>query len=314
MSYKSNNTFLITGGAGFIGANLTRRLLKKGSKVVVVDDLSCGKFDNIPIHENLTFFKSSIQDFDLNSFNFSCVFHLAAQASVTFSIEKFYLSSSNNNLSSFKIIEFCSKNRVPLVYASSSAVYGNLKKGIEKKEIDLLHPYGVDKYVLELYADMAYKVYGLKSCGLRFFNVYGPYQDGNNPYSGVISIFIERLLKNKSINIFGGKQTRDFIYVEDVVDSLLISYDFLKQNNTSDVFNILSNKTTSIENLANVICDLLKIEPAIKYLPLPKSDPKISIGSSQYSKNKLKFTNKTNLIDGLKLTIDWIRLKNKKEI
>ena len=308
MNYSPENIFLITGGAGFIGSNLARKILQLGSKVIIIDDFSSGKIDNVPINDNLELYDITIQDLDLNTLpKLSGVFHLAAQASVPISIENFYNSSSNNLLSSLKIIDYCSKSNIPLIYASSSAVYGNIEKGSEVGQIDLLHPYSVDKYILELYSKMAYRLYGLKSCGLRFFNVYGPLQDGNNPYSGVISIFIEKLLKKQIININGGYQTRDFVYIDDVIDAILLAYEYILKNDGPEVFNILCNKAISIDELAKLIGRVMGVNPSINYNSLLQSDPAVSIGSAKYEKKKLAFKPKVNIIKGLELTIDWMK-------
>ena len=307
MKIGNENTFLITGGAGFIGSNLTKKILDFGSKVIIIDNLKLNGLGNLPEDKNLTFYNDSIQNFDLSLLpNLSCVFHLAAQANVPISINNFYQSSSNNNVSSLKIVDFCCERKIPLIFASSSAVYGGLEKGHEDGEIDLIHPYSVDKYIIELYLSMAHKLYGLKSCGLRFFNVYGPYQDGSNPYSGVISIFINRLLKKESIDLYGGKQTRDFIYVEDVVDSLLLAYEFLLNNHVAEVFNVLSGKSITIDSLAIIIGEIIGVKPLINYLSSRKGDPQVSVGNSKHIK-KINFKPKINIRKGLELTINWIR-------
>jgi len=313
MNFSEKNTFLITGGAGFIGANLVRKLLTFGSRVIVVDNFMSGKRNNLPQNDKLIVIEQSVQEFDLNKYNeITGVFHLAAQASVPVSISNFYCSSSNNNISSLKVIDFCAKSKIPLIYASSSAVYGNIPIGIEDKDIELIHPYSVDKYMLEKYTEMAFNVYGLNSCGLRFFNVYGPYQDGSNPYSGVISIFIERLLNGKDIIINGGKQTRDFIYIDDVVDAILLSFQYIKKNRTFDVLNVLSNTSISVDTLANKIARLIGITPKKKYLPLSLTDPKISVGSAAKITKELNFYPKIDIDTGLKLTISWMKEKIEK--
>jgi UDP-glucose 4-epimerase len=127
---------------------------------------------------------------------------LAAQASVPISVAKFGSSSSSNMLGTIKVIDYCRVNQIPLVYASSSAIYGNLELGDDQNSrVDLVSPYATDKYAMELYAKTAYKLYQLSSIGLRFFNVYGPRQDSTSSYSGVISTFVDRLLRRKSITI-----------------------------------------------------------------------------------------------------------------
>ena len=312
MNFCDNKTFLITGGAGFIGINLTKKIIELGGRVIIIDDLSSSRRENILPHKNLKVHFCKLQDFNLCDLsNLSGVFHLAAQVSITFSIANFYKSSSNNNLSSIKIIDYCSKNNVPLIYASSAAVYGNLELGDENANVDLLHPYSLDKYILELYSKMANNLYGLKSCGLRFFNVYGPHQNGDKPYSGVISIFINNLLKQKSININGGQQERNFIFVEDVVEALLSSYEYTLNNSIAEVFNVLSNRATSIKEIANLIQKILGVQAKINYKDLDKSDLLRSVGSPNNIAKKIGFLAKTDINTGLKSTIKWMKVNNK---
>ena len=311
-NFCDNKTFLITGGAGFIGINLTKKIIELGGRVIIIDDLSSSRRENILPHKNLKVHFCKLQDFNLCDLsNLSGVFHLAAQVSITFSIANFYKSSSNNNLSSIKIIDYCSKNNVPLIYASSAAVYGNLELGDENANVDLLHPYSLDKYILELYSKMANNLYGLKSCGLRFFNVYGPHQNGDKPYSGVISIFINNLLKQKSININGGQQERNFIFVEDVVEALLLSYEYTLNNSIAEVFNVLSNRATSIKEIANLIQKILGVQAKINYKDLDKSDLLRSVGSPNNIAKKIGFLAKTDINTGLKSTIKWMKVNNK---
>ena len=147
------------------------------------------------------------------------VIHLAAQASVPVSIQSFGRSSSSNLLGTVRIVDFCRIKNIPLVYASSSAVYGNLVIGNDEENIiELLSPYATDKFVMELYCKTSMEIYNMSSIGLRFFNVYGPRQDPTSQYSGVISIFIDRIIKNKPITIYGGYQTRDFVFVKTLLN------------------------------------------------------------------------------------------------
>ena len=201
--------YLITGGAGFIGSHLIELLIKKKFKVACVDDLSSGNLSNLSsVVKKIEFYKERIEIFDFNKLTkINGIIHLAAQTSVPRSISHFHDSSSNNLLGAIKVIDFCKSNNIPLVYASSSAIYGNLGKGNDEiNKVDLLSPYAVDKYSMELYAQTAHKNSQLSSLGLRFFNVYGPRQDPQNPYSGVISIFANRLLKGQKLIINGGQQ------------------------------------------------------------------------------------------------------------
>ena len=165
---------LITGGAGFIGSNLCDYLLLKKHKIVIVDDLSTGHKSNLSsIFDKIEFYKEKIEWFDFDKVSdIDAIVHLAAQPSVPLSITNFADSSSSNLLGTINVIDYCRVRKIPFIYASSSAVYGNLPLGDdESKKIDLLSPYATDKYAMELYANTAYKLYQLSSIGLRFFNV-----------------------------------------------------------------------------------------------------------------------------------------------
>lgn len=305
---------LLTGGAGFIGSNLTDFLVNKGNTVIVIDDLSSGKLENLSIHlenRDIDFIESRVEDVDLNAFtDIDGVIHLAAQASVPLSVSDFRNSSSTNLLSSLNIINYCVINKLPLVYASSSAVYGDLEKGNDQsKEVDLLTPYSVDKLVLELYSEVFFKIKDLSSVGLRFFNVYGPRQDPSSPYSGVISIFIDRLLNDKKIQINGGNQTRDFIFIDDVVKCIYDSLILCRDKLVNKRLNILTGIETSVEELADKIASYLNVVPQKEYLSLPPGDPLKSNGSTQEMNRVLGKDPKQffNLSDGLEKTINYIK-------
>jgi UDP-glucose 4-epimerase len=163
-------TYLITGGAGFIGSHLLDALLATQHNVVVVDDLSTGKLENLGDRDGCQIYTEKVQDFDLDSLqDIQGIFHLAAQASVPISVDDFYNSSRNNVLSTIKIFDYARMLGVPVVYASSSAIYGELPLGDDTTTItDLGSPYAVDKLTSENYATMAYQIYGVSSIGLRF--------------------------------------------------------------------------------------------------------------------------------------------------
>ena len=273
---------LVTGGAGFIGSYVTENLLDKGHEVIVLDDLSTGTLVNLAsVRKKITFFQNRVEDFDFDLLDsIDSVIHLAAQASVPLSILNFYESSKTNILSSLKIIDFCVSKEIPLVYASSSAIYGGLPLGNDEQEItDLLSPYAVDKSALELYAKVSYSTSGLSSIGLRFFNVYGPRQDPENPYSGVISIFIKKLLSNQAITINGGMQTRDFIYVTDVADVISRAVEMSSERKTSDSINVLTGSSVSIDCLASKLINIINSSSAKIYSDLIVGDPKESNGT-----------------------------------
>ena len=303
---------LVTGGAGFIGSHVCESLLEKGYEVLVIDDLSTGKLINIAsIKKKIKFYHSRVEEFDFNQIDgIDSVIHLAAQASVPLSISDFYNSSKTNILSSLRVIDFCSKFNLPLVYASSSAIYGSLSLGNDEESIiDLISPYAADKLALELYANVASRNHGLSSIGLRFFNVYGPRQDPLSPYSGVISIFIDRLLLNQDITINGGAQTRDFIYVTDVVDVIIRALEVASSTKISESVNVLTGSSVSINNLANNLIKMTNSKSSKVYNDLAVGDPEESNGTSVKLKGLLNFiaSDFLSLQEGLNLTISDIK-------
>jgi len=210
------------------------------------------------------------------------VVHLAAQVSVPLSVDEFGLSSSSNLLGAIKVIDFCRCNKVALVYASSSALYGNLELGDDDDStVDLLSPYAVDKYVMERYAKVANQLYNLSSIGLRFYNVYGPRQDPSSTYSGVISIFSDRLLRGDSITINGGYQSRDFIYIEDVVKAIYKSVLTANERILCEQINVLTGQSISIDRVADMLMAAVGIQVEKIYQELPAGDPKRSKGTTE---------------------------------
>jgi len=304
--------YLITGGAGFIGSNLCDFLVKKGHLVSVVDDLSTGYLKNLKDSiDKINFYNEKIEQFNFKSItDFDAVIHLAAQPSVPLSVFDFGRSSSSNLLGTVNVVEYCRVNRTPLIFASSSAVYGNLALGNDRNsEIDLLSPYATDKYVMELYAKIACELYQLSSVGLRFFNVYGPRQDPSSPYSGVISIFADKMLKGEDIIINGGQQTRDFIYVNDVVDVIYRAIKLASEKTVNEVSNVLTGKSVTIDNLADQMMGIVGTKIKKEYLGLPIGDPEQSSGTIQKMETlfDIDLLSLLGLNDGLVETIKFIR-------
>jgi UDP-glucose 4-epimerase len=303
--------YIVTGGAGFIGSHLIEKLIAEGNEVICIDNLSSGYVTNVPESKKINFLKMNVQNIEVEKIlKADGIFHLAAQASVPKSIDDFYNSSKNNLLGTLKVLDLASKFKIPIVYASSSAVYGNLPLGDDTVEIfDILSPYAQDKLTMEHYAHMAYKVYGTKSIGLRFFNVYGPKQDPTNPYSGVISIFVDRLLKGLPLTVNGGYQTRDFIYVDDIVSSLVMSMKKVLLNDICKTLNVGTGKSISIDILLETLTRIVKTKPKIIKEVLPPGDPEKSEGTYQELERILQInTNQfTSLQFGLNETVKFIK-------
>lgn len=299
-------TILITGGAGFIGSTLANRL-SKTKRVVVIDDLSMGKKSNLNNSDTLTFIEGSVTNLELmetiiKKYQFDYVYHLAAVASVADSVDRPVETHQVNFESTFLLLELI-KKYVPtlkrLVFASSAAVYGD-EPTLPKQEesvIRPLTPYAIDKFAGEKYVLAYNNLYNVPTSAVRFFNVYGPNQNPNSPYSGVISILVDRYKKqmagqNEVFNIFGdGTQSRDFVYIEDVVDALILVA--TSPISRGEVYNVGTSTGTSLSQLIDMTNDILGTKLAISYAEgrsgdIPYSyaniDKLISIGyKSQYS-------------------------------
>ena len=272
--------YLITGGAGFIGSTLVNRVSKE-NKVVVVDDLSMGDINKIhDIDKNdIRFIKGSVTDQKLMSslfqdHQFDYIFHLAAVASVADSVARPVETHKVNFESVLLLLELCRNtqhNLKRLVFSSSAAVYGDedsLPK-FEESVIRPLTPYAVDKFAAERYVLNYNALYDVPTSAVRFFNVYGPNQNPNSPYSGVLSILTDRyeqLLNGEksSFTIFGdGNQTRDFIFVEDVIDALLLVAN--SENAKGNVYNVGTGEETSLRQVISLYKNIVEMDIDVDY-------------------------------------------------
>jgi UDP-glucose 4-epimerase len=214
---------LITGGAGFIGSHLAERVLAGGGRVRVLDNLSTGKRENLPVHPQLEFVQGDIRDRSLVAGSvrgMDAIVHLAAVASVQASVDDPMGTHETNFDGTLSLIEAARSAGVKrIVYASSAAVYGDtaILPVSESVATSPLTPYAADKLAGEHYLGFYHRKYGMQTTAFRFFNIYGPRQDPSSPYSGVISIFVDRLRAGAPVTLFGdGRQTRDFVYVGDL--------------------------------------------------------------------------------------------------
>lgn len=302
--------YLVTGGAGFIGSNLVERLVDAGNEVVIVDDLSMGKVENLDgISQNhITFYEKSITDSGfmsrlLVSEKFDYIVLLGAIASVADSVERPIETHSVNQEANINIYETIRRHKLrvkKVLFASSAAVYGD-DPVLPKKEtsnIVPLTPYAIDKFASERYAIIYGKLYGIPTVCTRFFNVYGPNQNPESPYSGVLSI-IQNCLKNgKTFKLFGnGEQTRDFTYVDDVVDALLL---LLSTSEAKwDVYNVATGKRTSLNSVIDSFEKATGKELDIVYAEKRKGDIKDSFADVTKLKG-LGYMPKYDIESGLK--------------
>ena len=297
--------YLVTGGCGFIGSHLVRRLLSEGHEVRVLDDLSTGKRANLP--PNVELIVGDVANRRLMGRAMADVdgcFHLAAIASVQRSVEAWIATHRTNLTGSICVLDSARLKRTPVVYASSAAVYGDqqllpISEGVPLKP---LTAYGADKLGSELHARVAGAVHGVPTMGCRFFNVYGPGQDPSSPYSGVISIFIDRLSNGAPITIHGdGYQTRDFVYVGDVVNHLMAG--MTQASVEAPVLNVCTGRATSIRQLATILKDILGSDSEISLSAARAGDIRSSIGNPQAAIMRLGVSAETKVEVGLSLTI-----------
>lgn len=266
----SDLPILVTGGAGFIGSHLVDALLASGFCVRVLDNLSTGKADNLPLgHPRLELIVGDVADADrvLQAMT-GCraVVHLAAVASVQASVEEPVVTHRSNFVGTLNVCEAMRELHVQrVVFASSAAVYGNNGEGRAVDEDTPkapLTPYAADKLASEHYLDFYRRQHGLVPAIFRFFNIYGPRQDPSSPYSGVISIFTERALQGQPITVFGdGEQTRDFVYVGDLVEVLVQALDAPEV--LPGAVNIGLNRSITLNLLLSEISNLLGSLPPV---------------------------------------------------
>ena len=305
---------LVTGGAGFIGSNLVRGLLKQGHFVRVLDNFSTGFRKNLEgLTGNLEVFEGDItkaEDCARACSSMDVVSHQAAFGSVPRSVE-FPELYSMNNLHGF--VTLCNQARLVgikrIVYASSSSVYGDLLAS-PKKETQrgkALSPYAASKQSKEDFANAFAAAYGMTLVGFRYFNVFGPRQNPKGPYAAVIPLFINHMLNNEASVIYGdGKQSRDFTFVNNVVFANISAMTRdLKPN--SYIFNIACGTSTSVNKLYGIIAEYLGNDIKPEYKPPRNGDIKDSLADISRARELLSYTETVSLEKGLVETIEWYK-------
>ena len=297
---------LVTGGAGFIGSHIVDRLLADGHEVIVLDDFTTGHRSNLPVDEALTIVKGDISDASIVN---ECmekvdwVFHKAAVASVAKTVNDPVGSSAVNYQGTLYLLEAARKNNVKrFVFASSAALYGDeptLPK-VETMCPVTLSPYAVDKLASEFACGMYTKLYGLETVCLRYFNVYGPKQDPSSPYSGVISIFTDKLKKKEVPTIFGdGEQVRDFVYVGDVVEANMKAV--TADGAAGQYYNIATSQMITLNSLLKVLCEIYGTKFEVNYDDARQGDIKESYAEIDKAVSVLKWKPQVELQQGLEI-------------
>jgi nucleoside-diphosphate-sugar epimerase len=261
---QENSRILVTGGAGFIGSHVVDKLVETDVEVRVLDNLDTGKMENVAQHgksSNFSFVEGDIRDLQLVKQlvkGVDAVVNLAAIASVQRSVEDPLLVNEVNVRGTLNLLKASVDGNVKrFIQASSAAVYGDVQRlpVCEDSSPVPLSPYAVSKLAAESYAMVFNRVYGLGAVCLRFFNVYGPRQ-ANSPYSGVITIFANEILARRPPRIFGdGEQTRDFVFVDDVVSAIMLA--LTKKNAVGEVFNVASGRAISINSVVEILQRIL---------------------------------------------------------
>lgn len=303
--------YLVTGGAGFIGSNTVDELVRKGHSVVVLDDLSSGKEENLAeIRNKITFIKGSITDLEvvrkaIHEAEF--VLHLAARTSVPRSMKDPLDTNRINVDGTLNVLVAARDAKVKrVVFAASSAAYGEtptLPK-VESMEAGPISPYGVTKLVGEIYGRVFGRCYGLENVSLRYFNIFGPRQDPGSPYSGVLSKFCTAFLEGTEPVIFGdGEQSRDFTFVDNAVQANLLACE--APNASGRVFNVGTGSRHSLNETVNLLSSISGKKLEAKYEAAREGDIRDSLADITLSRDVLGYEPTVQFEEGLRRTYEW---------
>lgn len=304
--------YLVTGGAGFIGSHLTKELVKRQHEVVVLDNLSTGKKENLnDVIDQVKFVEGSITDLDTVTEccqGVDCVFHQAALPSVPRSVKDPIMSDEQNVGGTLRVFWGAHNSGVRrVVYAASSSIYGDTEElpkheGMQPKPMS---PYAVNKRVSELYGSVFNDLYGLSTIGLRYFNVFGPNQDPNSQYAAVVPKFITRFLAGEAPVIHGdGGQSRDFTFIENVVEANIAACNASPEAGGRS-YNVALGGRISVEDLCLRIRDLIGCEIQPEYDASRPGDVRHSQASVDLARKYLDYQGNVSLDEGLKRTVAW---------
>jgi len=305
--------YLVTGGAGFIGSNTVEELVRRGHSVVVLDDLSSGREDNLAEFRNkITFIKGSITDIEVvrkAMHEAEYVLHLAARTSVPRSVKDPIETNKINIDGTLNVLVAAKELKVKRVaFAASSSAYGEtptLPK-VETMQPQPISPYGVTKYVGELYGQTFGRCYGLENVALRYFNIFGPRQDPSSPYSGVLAKFCTAFLEDTQPVVFGdGEQTRDFTYVENAVQANLLACE--AANVSGKVFNVGVGGRISLNEVLRELEKITGKKLDAKYDPPRDGDIRDSQADISQAREYLGYEPQVSFEEGLARTFEWYR-------
>ncbi len=305
--------YLVTGGAGFIGSNTVEELVRRGHSVVVLDDVSSSKEENLAeVRNKITFIKGSITDIEVvrkAMHEAEYVLHLAARTSVPRSVKDPIETNKINIDGTLNVLVAAKEMKVKrVVFAASSSAYGETAT-LPKRETmqpEPISPYGVTKYVGELYGQTFGRCYGLENVALRYFNIFGPRQDPGSPYSGVLAKFCTAFLEETQPVVFGdGEQTRDFTYVDNAVQANLLACE--APNVSGRVFNVGLGGRTSLNDVLRELGKITGKTLEAKYEPPRDGDIRDSQADISQAREYLGYDPQVGFEDGLKRTFEWYR-------
>ena len=305
--------YLITGGAGFIGSNIVEALVQRGEFVRVLDNCSTGKLSNLEdVTEHIEFIQGDIRDLALVREaikNIDYILHQAALPSVSRSVHDPIASNETNVTGTLNILTAAKDDGVRrVVFACSSSVYGNSQKLPKREDMPAnpISPYAITKYAGEQYCRAFYRLYGLETVVLRYFNVFGRRQSPNSQYAAAIPIFINSFLEDRPPTIFGdGEQSRDFTFVENVVQANLLACHV--EDAAGEVFNIACGARTTINGLVTTIRDLIGSDAQPIYQHERKGDVRHSQADISKAQEVLGYEPKVDLKAGIERTVEWFK-------
>ncbi|MEL6543635.1 MAG: NAD-dependent epimerase/dehydratase family protein [Myxococcota bacterium] len=317
---QAREVVVVTGGAGFIGSHTVERLLEQGHEVIVLDNYSTGKKENLAFgfdNPRLHIFETNIVDgiwpalseVESRVGNVTRIIHLAAQTAVVSSIANPLDDVRLNYATTVHVLEYARYRRVKkVVFSSSAAIYGDTEELPVREDVQYapVSPYGIDKLGSEYYMGYYSKVHGIPTTPLRFFNVYGPRQDPKSSYSGVISIFFDRAIQNQQLRIYGdGLQTRDFVYVGDVARAIVAAT--FRDDGAGEPINIGTGSEVSVNQLAELVIGSVKSTSEIVHVDARAGEILRSCADISRAREQLDYVPAVTIEQGLMETASFFR-------